>query len=414
MDAAMTLARVARSCPRPHAEDELVRDLARARVVCLGESTHGTHEFYVQRARITRRLLVDHGFRALLLEADLPDTWRVHRFASGAASDREELAALGDFQRFPRWMWRNAVMRGWVRWMARSARSGAGTVGLWGMDLYGLHRLGEMVHRIASAHDPVLAARVHAALAGLGPEDERVPRGPGAARAARFLAEVVAEIPEGEGALAARLAARGVRAAVDYGRVVFTRHTSGWNVRDLHMADVVGEVLASLGDGGRVVVWAHNSHVGDARPSAFGRMGELSLGQVLRQRLGADAVRLVGLLTRAGTVTAAHDWGGDPHPMTLRPAPAGGWEALLHTLGESQMWLDLRGLPVLAEREERAVGVIYVPRAERTAHLFASRLPERYDHVIYTDRTRALVPLDPWGAVAEEEPELPETWPFGL
>ncbi len=338
----------------------------------------------------------------------------MHRFVSGRSTDPEELAALGDFQRFPRWMWRNTVMRGWVRWMAHRARGAPSAWAVWGVDLYGLHRLGDMFHRIAAEQEAGLAARVHAALAGLGPEDERLPRGPGALRAVRVLEALAGEVKEGDDALAARLAARGLRAAVDYGRVVLTRHTSGWNVRDLHMADVVGEVLASLGDQGRVVVWAHNSHVGDARPSSFGRMGEVSLGQLLRQRLGADEVRLVGLLTHAGSVTAARDWGQDPHRMALRPAAAGSWEALLHALGAPSAWLDLRGLPPLGERDERAVGVLYHPHAERTAHLFPSRLPERYDHVLYTDRTRALVPLDAWGAVAGEEAELPETWPFAL
>jgi erythromycin esterase-like protein len=229
------------------------------------------------------------------------------------------------------------------------------------------------------------------------------------------LAELAGRGWDDEEGFAAVLAAQGVVDAVAWARVVLTRHTSAWNVRDTHMADVVDAVRARLAVAGahpRVVIWAHNSHVGDARPSAFGRMGEVSLGQLLRQRHGHDRVRLVGALTYQGTVTAARDWGLDPHRMALRPAPPDSWEALLHAIGEPRFRVDLRHVGPTGDRAERAVGVVYLPHRERTAHLFPSRISERFDHLLYYDTTRALIPLDPWGAVAEED--LPETWPFAL
>lgn len=403
-------------------EDALVADVANARFVLLGEGTHGTYEFYAERARLTRRLIEEFGFRALLLEADLPDTWRVHRFVRGQGIDREELAALGDFQRFPRWMWRNEVVRPFVRWLAHRNRS-APPVGVWGMDLYGLHRLADMAVHLVEGHDPAAGHRLRAIAHGLGGPDELLPRGAGATRAAAiFLDEVHRGTWPGEAGFAAGLAARGVYDAVAWSQVVRRDRASSWNVRDTHMADLVDAVVARLavGDGvgthgqlqPRVVVWAHNSHVGDARPSALGRSGEISLGQLLRERHGDSAVRLVGFATYEGTVTAARDWGQDPQRMHLRPAAPDTWEALFHRMGAPRFRLDLRRIGSPSERAERAVGVVYLPERERSAHLFGAHLHLRYDHLLYYDRTRALAPLDPWGALAEED--LPETWPFAV
>jgi erythromycin esterase-like protein len=404
-------------------EDALVADLANARFVLLGEGTHGTWEFYAERARLTRRLIEDHGFRALLLEADLPDAWRVHRFVRGTSGDREELAALGDFQRFPRWMWRNEVVRPFVRWLAHRGRS-VEPVGVWGMDLYGLHRLADMAVHLVEGHDPRVAQRLRAILPGLGASDDLLPRGPAATRAAAiFLDEVLRAAWPAEEGFAAGLAARGVHDAVAWAQVVRRARVASWNVRDTHMADVVDAVSAHLAKpdasrphGGhlqpRVVIWAHNSHVGDARPSEIGRSGELSLGQLLRERHGDAAVRLVGFSTYEGSVTAARDWGQDPQRMHLRPAASDTWEALFHRMGAPRFRLDMRRVGSPSERPERAVGVVYLPERERSAHLFGAHLHLRYDHLLYYDRTRALAPLDPWGALAEED--LPETWPFAV
>ncbi|MEN9785306.1 MAG: hypothetical protein RLZZ299_570 [Pseudomonadota bacterium] len=400
-------------------EDALVEDLARARFVLLGEGTHGTREFYTERARLTRRLIVEHGFDGVVLEADLSDTWRVHRFVAGTGEDAEELAALGDYQRFPRWMWRNEAWRPFVRWMARHARASGSAPEVWGLDVYGVHRTAEMAALLASRRDPSLGHRLRALYAGLGPASELAPRSVHAARAAEEALRSLVTHPGRAGepgeAFAAELAARGVVGAVRWGRALSDPRASAWNVRDGHMADVLDRVAARPRPHGRLsrwVVWAHNSHVGDARPSELGRAGECSLGELVRSRHGEDAVRLVGFWTWSGSVTAARAWGEDPQRMHLRPAAPDTWEALCHRMGTPCFRLDSRDLTGLSERPERAVGVVYAPARERASHLFASHAPLRYDHVLYYDVTRALAPLDPWGAVATED--LPETWPFAL
>jgi erythromycin esterase-like protein len=213
--------------------------------------------------------------------------------------------------------------------------------------------------------------------------------------------------------------ARLVHNAERYYRAMFGSRSLSWNLRDHHMVETLEALLAFHAGRGRrekVVVWAHNSHLGDARATELGRMGELNVGQLVRERFGRAVVN-VGFLTYEGTVTAASDWDAPVERKTVRPALAGSYEALLHDAGAANLFLDLRAPGQLAQaldepRLERAIGVIYRPDTERVSHYFQARLPRQFDAVLYYDRTRAVEPLERTGQW--ERGEVPETYPSAL
>lgn len=417
--------------------EPLVRD---ARVVLIGEATHGTHELYEERARMTRWLLEEHGFTDIAVEADWPDAWRLHRFLRGEADDADVEAALGDFERFPRWMWRNVVVRDFAEWLrARNdERPPEERAGFYGLDLYSLHRSMDAVVRYLEDVDPDAAARARARYAcfdAFGDEPQLY----GYATEVRGVPacedEVVDQLRE---MLAGRAIApaRGVFAEDDrffaeqnarlalhaegYYRSMFRGSVSSWNLRDRHMGETLDALLAHLdrrrGREARIVVWAHNSHIGDARATYMGWRGELNLGQLARERHGERAV-LIGQTTYHGTVSAATDWGGELERKRVRAGLEGSYESLLHGVDEDRFLLVLRGGGELTQalrpqRLERAIGVIYRPESERHSHYFPARLADQLDALLHVDETRALEPLD--RVAGWEEQDAPETYPTGL
>jgi erythromycin esterase-like protein len=437
-DAAVIRA-VARSIASDAAYDRLVEMAGAAQCVLIGEASHGTHEFYETRAQLTKRLIQEKGFRAVGLEADWPDTFRVHRFVTGRTQDANANDALSDFRRFPGWMWRNTVTLEFIEWLRawnaeRSIEDGF--AGIYGLDLYSMHTSIEAVLGYLDKVDPLSARRArfrYACFDHFGEDPQHYGLATVAGGAEPCESEVIDQLIDlrrkyaeligrnghvgEEEFFSAEQNARLIMNAERYYRAMFHGRASSWNLRDEHMFETLTELFAHL-DGGhaKVVVWAHNSHLGDARATAMSRRGELNVGQLVRERLGRGAFS-IGFTTYSGTVTAASDWGEPAERKRVRPALAGSYEELFHATGLPRFWLDLRerneAIDLLRrERLERAIGVIYRPETERLSHYFEAGLPDQFDAVIHFDETRALQPLErtsDW-----DRGELPETYPSAL
>ena len=410
----------------------LVDAIGDARVVLIGEASHGTHEFYAIRAELTRILIGERGFTIVAAEADWPDALRANRWVRGAADEVDADTALGDFTRFPRWMWRNREIAAFLLWLRayNASLPREKRAGFWGLDLYSLHRSMEAVLEYLDREDPQAAKRAraryacfetfgedpqaygYAAQLGLSPGCEK--------QAIAQLVELHRYTRPGRRAgnsdehFFAEQNARLVANAEAYYRAMFAGHADAWNVRDSHMMETLERVLEHAGPRSRAVVWAHNSHLGDARETQMGWQGEHNLGQLVRQRFDSDAW-LVGLTTHEGSVTAAREWGGPSERRRVLPSLEGSCERLFHDAGMARFLLMLREgrarEPLSEELLERAIGVIYLPESERRAHYFQARLARQFDAVIHVDRTHALHPLEAW---SRDEADLPETYPTGI
>ncbi|HEU4328521.1 MAG TPA: erythromycin esterase family protein [Roseiflexaceae bacterium] len=417
--------------------DEVLDLIGDARVVLLGEASHGTHEFYQARAAITRRLIAERGFTAVVAEADWPDAYRVNCYVRGAGDDATAEQALGGFRRFPIWMWRNMVVHDFVEWQrAHNAALPTETrAGFYGMDLYSLYSSIEAVVSYLERTNPAAARRArqrYACLEQFGEDAQQYGyfASYGDETCEEEAVAQLLELQRQAGELArsdntgaedmhfyAEQNARLVKNAEEYYRAMFRGRDESWNLRDSHMVETVEALLEHLGRGGRpakAVLWAHNSHLGDARATEMSRRGELNVGQLVRQRFGKEAA-LVGFSTYSGTVTAADDWDMPHRRKHVRPALEESYEALFHQVGLPAFLLDLRGGPAAealrAPRLERAIGVIYRPQTERASHYFYARLADQFDALLHFDQTSALMPLE--RSVGEPSDEPAETFPFG-
>lgn len=415
----------------------LVPWVADARIVLIGEATHGTHEFYRIRADVTRDLVAGHGFNVVAVEADWPDAYRVNRWVRGSGPDDSAVTSLGDFSRFPRWMWRNREVVRFLSWLHdhNAGRPVRDRAGFYGLDLYSLHRSIDSVLGYLRAVDPAGAERArsryacfdvfggdtqaygYATTLGLARscEDEAVRQLVDLRRHAVSYASRDGRVAA-EDYFAAEQNARLVADAEAYYRAMFGSAAMSWNLRDRHMMSSLEALLAHVTrqhGAARAVVWAHNSHIGDARATQMGERGELNLGQLVRATFGSD-VRSIGFTTHTGSVTAAVNWDEPADLMVVRPSLRGSYERLFHETGLESFALDLRA-PIgrlLADRRlERAIGVVYRPDAERYSHYFHASLPAQFDAVVHVDETRAVEPLEVW---SRHEIDLPETWPTGV
>ncbi len=425
----------------PHELDPLLDLIGDARVVLLGESTHGTHEFYDTRAAITRRLIEERGFTTVAVEGDWPDAYRVNRYVRGMSDDASADEALTGFRRFPAWMWRNTDVIRLIEWLrahnaSRAARQPA--AGFYGLDLYSLHTSIDAVLGFLDRADPEAARRArqryacfdhfgedtqaygYAASHGLAEscEPQVVQQLLEMQRRAADLARRDGQIPEDEFFFAEQNA-RLVRNAEEYYRTMFRGRVSSWNLRDRHMADTLDALIRHFDGRGlrtKVVVWAHNSHVGDARATEMGRRGEWNIGQITRERYGVNAV-LIGFTTYGGTVSAAADWDEPVDRKRVLPALPGSYEAIFHEIDVPAFYLRLRDAGTTSDllsppRLERAIGVIYRPETERVSHYFHASLAEQFDAVLHFDETRAVEPLE--RTAGWEAGEAPETYPFAV
>ena len=424
----------------PAQYDALIDGIGDARVVLLGEATHGTHEFYRERAFITRRLIEEKGFAAVAVEADWPDAYRINRYVRGAGTDEDAVQALEDFGRFPTWMWRNADVLDFVGWLRahNEAQPADKRTGFYGLDLYSLRASMDAVLAYLDKVDPEAGHRArrrygcfdqfgdalqeygYSASLGLHPSCEREvitqllelhrQRAEYASRDGRVAADEYFHAEQN---------ARLVRSAEEYYRSMFKGRVESWNLRDRHMVGTLQELMRFLDKtrpDARVVVWAHNSHLGDARATDMGDQGEVNVGQLVREHHGASAV-LVGFTTFTGTVTAASEWDGPAHRKHVRPALVGSYERLFHDVHVPRFLLPVRTDLALAStltvpRLERAIGVLYLPESERASHYFHARLAAQFDYVLHFDETRAVEPLE--RSALWEDGQLEETFPSGL
>lgn len=421
--------------------DPLLKMIGDARLVLIGEASHGTHEFYRERAQITKRLIQEKGFTAVAVEADWPDAYRVNQYVRGRNSDEDAVEALRGFKRFPAWMWRNADVLdfvGWLRTHNDELPADATKVGFYGLDLYSLHTSIEAVLTYLDKIDPDAAQRARARYAcfdHFGKDEQAYGYATGLGISESCEEEVVDQLLEIHrrateyARLDGRVAmddyfyawqnAKLVRNAERYYRSMFRGRVSSWNLRDSHMAETLDSLLRFLNaqhPQTKIVVWEHNSHLGDAAATAMGEEGEWNVGQLVRQRYGRESV-LIGLTTYRGTVTAASQWDGPAERKYVRPAFGDSYESLFHSVGLSRFQLTFRnnGSASAALREpklERAIGVIYRPETERYSHYFHARLSDQFDAVIHFDETRAVEPLErtsEW-----DVGEVPETFPTGI
>jgi erythromycin esterase-like protein len=407
------------------------------RFVLLGESTHGTHEFYAARAAITQRLIVEKGFDAVAVEADWPDAYRVNAFVRGDSSEDAE-RALGGFRRFPTWMWRNRDVLAFLRWLRRRNESQPtlARAGFYGLDLYSLYTSIGTVLRYLDRADPEAARRAryrYGCFEHFGEDPQRY------GYAASFdlskscedavvgqlleLREMTARALRADGSGSADALfhieqnARLVRNAEAYYRAMFRGRVSSWNLRDEHMTETVAQLAQYLerrnGHPAKIAVWAHNSHLGDARATAMGREGEINVGQRMRERYG-DEVVLVGFTTFNGAVAAASEWDAPVEIKRVRDALPGSLERLFHETGVARFLVaPLRDSVAELSRTmlERAIGVVYLPETERQSHYFDACVRDQFDAILHVDTTSAVEPLDRVQPVARD---IPESYPTGL
>lgn len=422
--------------------DRLIESIGESRFVLIGEASHGTHEFYRERAQLSKRLIIEKGFDAVAVEADFPDAYRVNRYVRGESSDQDAVDSLGGFKRFPAWMWRNADVLdfvGWLRTHNDDLPAASKKVGFYGLDLYSLHTSIDAVLDYLNKIDPEGARRArerYSCFDHFGDDTQVYGYATGLGIADSCEEEVVGQLVE-LNRRAAELALRDGRVARDdfffakqnallvknaeqYYRTMYRSDVSSWNLRDRHMAETLDaldlHLTAENARPAKIIVWEHNSHLGDARATDMGRRGEWNVGQLARQKYGGDAY-LIGFSTDHGTVTAATNWGDDAERKRVRPALDGSVEALMHETGIERFMLLMRESDRLrsALREpmlERAIGVIYRPETERQSHYFYARVSQQFDALIHIDETRAVEPLErtsQW-----DIGEAPETFPSGV
>ncbi len=391
------------------------------RVVLLGEASHGTSEFYRARAAITAHLIREHGFDIVAVEADWPDAAAVNSDIAHAAGARRDAA----FQRFPTWMWRNVEFEGFVEELRRHNQDlpADRRVGFYGLDLYNMRGSIAAVLAYLDKTDPGAAKLARERYGCLMPwqRDPAVYGRVALSDSYRACEEEVLaqcrdlfhrQMADGPAWFDAAQNARLVASAERYYRVMYYGGAESWNLRDTHMFETLTQILEQRGAQSKAVVWAHNSHIGDARHTEMGALrGELNIGQLAREHFGDDAA-LIGFGTDHGTVMAATEWDGEAQVKTVRPALPQSWEAALHDSGLQRSLLDMSGRtdPALAAaRLERFIGVIYRPESERLSHYADAALARQFDAYVWFDRTEAVTPLE-----SDARAGMPDTYPFGM
>jgi len=401
---------------------------ADARVVLIGEASHGTSEFYRARAAITRRLIEQHGFSIVAVEADWPDAARIDCHCR----QREPIAwAENAFKRFPSWMWRNREVDGFVRWLREhnAALTAEQRVEFRGLDVYSLGSSMREVLDYLDRTDPAAAAAARRRYGCLSPWQEdpadygrNVMLGQPSCENAvieqlqALLTQRLAYIDQdGERFFNAERNARVVLAAEHYYRAMYRGSTESWNLRDRHMFDTLRALLDRRGADAKAVVWAHNSHIGNAAATSMGWGGEFNIGELCRTAFGRDAV-LIGMATDRGEVAAADNWDEPMRRKQVIPSRPDSWEQLFLRAGVPASltdWRDDRGKlreTLSHPRLERAIGVIYRPLTERQSHYFRAILAEQFDALIWLEQTQAVTPIGPQDIDASV---VPDTYPFG-
>jgi erythromycin esterase-like protein len=407
-----------------------------ARVILLGEASHGTSEFYRARAAISQRLIERHGFTIVAVEADWPDAATIDRWVRNRPPREGELRA---FERFPTWMWRNAEVADFVRWMREHncERPYERMAGFYGLDLYNLSGSMRAVIDFLEREDPELARLASRRYGCLDPWAEdpaaygRHALVEGYARCEVGVIQMLKDLlqtqidcfaEECDEWLDAQANARLVKDAEAYYRAMYYGSAESWNLRDTHMFETLNMILDAKGPGSKAVVWAHNSHIGNAAFTDMGqRREEINIGQLAKERFGS-AARLIGFGTHSGTVAAADDWDEPMKIKRVRPSLPESYERMSHDSGVERFLLDLRegqrdervAAELMEPRLERFIGVIYRPETERWSHYSEAILPKQFDAWVWFDETSAVTPLPGERRPGEQTPHEDETYPFGL
>lgn len=431
------LVSLARPVSSPLALDPLVEQIAAKKVVMLGESSHGTHEFYAWRHEISRKLIESHGFRFIAVEGDWPPSWQLNKFVHGEGSGGA-WQSLSHFDRWPTWMWANTEIAELAAWL-RNRNEGLSPeekCGFYGLDVYSLFESVDSAITELSRVDPFLARRIKARYACFDPfrrDEKKYARSllhfPDGCQdqvtrnlrelLERRLAGPAGTSPHGDAYFDAEQNARIVANAENYYRTMVHGNEDSWNVRDRHMMDTLEILLQRYGGDAKGIVWAHNTHIGDYRATDMLAQGQINIGGLAREKWGEENVALVGFGTHEGSVIASHAWDGPIERLEVPPGKPGSFESAMHkasgALGENIFFLDLtdptaKEGPITATRGHRAIGVVYHPAYESFGNYVPTALPYRYDAFLFFDRTSALNPL----GQGFNRADIPETWPQGM
>lgn len=420
--------------------DSIINRIGDSRFVLIGEATHGTHDFYNFRAELTKILIEEKNFDAVAVEADWPDAYRINRYVHGMDNGGDAINSLESFKRFPTWMWRNTAVLRFIEWLKNfnEQKKMPAKTGFYGIDLYSLHSSMNAVIDYLEKVDKNAAARAryrYSCFDHFGEDPQSYGYQAGYKVSESCEKEVIEQLIDlrkqafdylrRDGFIAedeyffAEQNARIAQNAEKYYRSMYEGRVNTWNLRDRHMMETLeslsNHIAGQLKKDSKIIVWAHNSHLGDASFTEMSKRGELNLGQLVRRMYKHESV-LIGFTTNSGTVSAASGWGSPVERKKVRPALADSYEYLFHKaeipnfaliMNDSNEFKELQD-----ERLERAIGVIYRPDTERMSHYFYANLPKQFDIVIHLDETKALEPLEVtqlW-----KKGEFPETYPSGL
>lgn len=428
--------------PTPQVDyNKLLDMIGNSRFVLIGESTHGTHEFYKIRAELTKLLIEKKSFNAVAIEGDWPDVYNINRYVKGSTNTKlnDSISSLSGFKRFPTWMWRNEVVLNFVDWLQEynSTQSPPSQAGFYGLDLYSLSSSAEEIINQLNKIDKKEAEKASERY-GCFSKFKKNLTGYGYARSLGLikdcgksseeqLNELISKIhhylKEGklnpEEAFSLEQNARLICSAERYYRSIVDREVSSWNIRDNYIGDTLYRIEEHLTNlykkPAKIAVWAHNSHIGDARATEMGKnRNEINLGQLVREK-STDESFILGFMTNTGTVTAASDWDGEIEKKRVRTAIKDSYENYFHELGDNLL-VDLRSKEVRnivpTSMLERAIGVIYRPETERFSHYFYANLSKQFDALIYLNETKALAPLEK--KPSWHKGEAYDTYPFGV
>jgi len=407
--------------------DPLIEQIGAARFVLLGEASHGTSEYYQWRARLSQRLIREKGFSFICVEGDWPDCYRVNRYIKGyPEAGKSARQVLHAFNRWPTWMWANWEIVALAEWLRQYNQEHQDKVGFYGLDVYSLWESMEAILGYLEKKDPQAAQLARQAYRCFEPYGENVEAYAWSTRMVpencedeviKLLLEMQQRANrydgDAEAGFNAEQNSRVVANAEHYYRAMVRSDRDSWNVRDEHMMETLNRLMDFHGPQAKGIIWAHNTHVGDARYTDMGRASMVNIGQLVRQEHAGQGAVLVGCGSYQGTVIAGREWGAPMEVLQAPPGQPGSWEDLLHRLGgkdqlllppgrESQQLQQVRG--------QRAIGVVYNPEYEMFGNYVPTNLPQRYDAFMYIDQTQALHPLH----IEPQSTEPPETYPWGV
>ncbi|MFV8341126.1 erythromycin esterase family protein [Flavobacterium sp. XS2P39] len=412
--------------------DPLMDYIGDAKYILLGEASHGTHEYYTWRAKITQRLIKEKGFSFVGVEGDWPDCYRLNRFAKGYLNSGKDIyTVMNEFKRWPTWMWANWETAAFIDWLKSYNEDLAAEkrIGFYGLDVYSFRESMNSIIQYLEKNDPKALAVAKTAMKCFEPygKDE----GQSYARASSYvpelcekeilhmLAEILKNVPyynsDAENVLSTEQNAFIARNAEKYYRAMIKRGSASWNIRDEHMVSTIQRLMKFHGKEAKIVVWEHNTHIGDARATEMAAQGMVNVGQLVREQHLMDGVVAVGFGSYQGSVVAGREWGDAMRKIKVPEAVEGSWEHAFHLAGNGRNKLVL--LNKIKDEKclssyigHRAIGVVYNPEHEKFGNYVPTLLPKRYDAFIFIDQTTALHPIH----IEPDGHQIPDTYPFGM